>query len=334
MHGNDLKPEHRKPKSTAFTLVELLVVITIIGILIALLLPAVQAAREAARKMQCSNNLKQIGVGMHNFAAAHETFPPGVQSRTIEWAYFLHHLLPYIEQESYYTAVDGPKFALARPWAATGADRTRWDTLNNVSIAAFLCPDDSSGTSMNLIATNLRLAKSNYLGIFSGMNDQDGMYTATDMKPTITDPQALQKQHAVFAYEKGTSFAEITDGTSNSMAVAEYLKGIDEGDIRGFPISNRAGLQMLFVKLGPNSTGEDSLYPSFCTADYNQPSQNLPCNGGGATYAYAASRSRHPGGVNVVYCDGSVHFIPDQIDIAVWQNLGWINDGHVVASDY
>jgi prepilin-type N-terminal cleavage/methylation domain-containing protein/prepilin-type processing-associated H-X9-DG protein len=324
------------PITGGFTLVELLVVITIIGILIALLLPAVQAAREAARKMQCANNLKQIGLGMHNFAAAQGTFPPGAKSRTIEWAYFLHYLLPFLEQEAYYTTVDGPKFGLVRPWDTAGAGWSRWATLNNVAIPGLLCPDDDLGTSMNLIATNLRLAKSNYLGFFSGMNDQEGMYSATDMKPSFTSQQAkdLQQRHAVFRFETGTPFAEITDGTSNTMAVAEYLKGVDEEDLRGFPWSNRGGLQMLFVKFGPNSLGEDSLYPSFCTAETNQPSLNLPCNGSGATYGYAGSRSRHPGGVNVVYCDGSTHFIPDNVDINVWQSLGWINDGNAVPSDF
>ena len=328
-----------RTKAHGFTLVELLVVITIIGILIALLLPAVQAAREAARKMQCTNNLRQIGVAMHNFATANGTFPPGVQSRTIEWAYLLHFLLPYLEQDAYYVALDGPKFDLVRPWQSAAAGWSNWAPLNNLSIPGLLCPDDSLGTSMNLIATGLRLTKSNYLGIFSGLNDQEGLYPAADQNgviPALTsqEVQDLQHQHAVFGCETGTSFAEITDGTSNTMAVAEYLKGVDEDDLRGFPWSNRAGLQMLFVKLGPNSPGEDSLYPSFCTADYNQPSLNLPCNGGGTLYGYAASRSRHPGGVNVVYCDGSAHFIPDTIDIAVWQNLGWINDGNVVTSDY
>jgi prepilin-type N-terminal cleavage/methylation domain-containing protein/prepilin-type processing-associated H-X9-DG protein len=319
-----------------FTLVELLVVITIIGILIALLLPAVQAAREAARKMQCSNNLKQIGVAMHSLAAAHEAFPPGVQSRKPEWPYFLHFLLPYLEQEAYYVTLDGPKFSLVRPWESSLPGWDRWVPLNNVSIPGLLCPDDGLGTSFMLTTPTLRIPKSNYLGIFSGLNDQEGMYSATYMPPSFTSQQAqdLSKRHAVFRYETGTPFAEITDGTSNTMAVAEYLKGIDEEDCRGAPWSNRGGLQMLFVKLGPNSTGEDSLYPSFCPAEYNQPSLNLPCNGSGAIYGCAASRSRHPGGVNVVYCDGSTHFIQDHVDITVWQNLGWINDGNAVTSDF
>ena len=339
MHCEKWKPENQEPKPTAFTLVELLVVITIIGILIALLLPAVQAAREAARKMQCSNNLRQIGVAMHNFATAAGTFPPGMKTRKNEWPYFLHYLLPYIEQEAYYATINGPKFDLCRPWETSASDWNRWTTLNNTGISGWLCPDDDLGSSFVLAATSFRIPKSNYLGFFSGTNDQEGLYpapTETGVIPSVSPAQLklLASRQAVFHCERATSFADITDGTSNTMAVAEYLKGIDEEDSRGAIWSNRSGLQMLFVRLGPNSTGEDSLYSGFCTAEYNQPSLNLPCNTSGDTYGYATSRSRHPGGVNVVYCDGSTHFLPNTIDLATWQHLGWINDGYSVPSDY
>jgi prepilin-type N-terminal cleavage/methylation domain-containing protein/prepilin-type processing-associated H-X9-DG protein len=335
--GNNMS-FHRRSKihqpKTAFTLVELLVVITIIGMLIALLLPAVQAAREAARKMQCSNNLRQIGVAMHNFASVESVFPPGVLTEAAnrwgniadkphEWPCFLHTLLPYMEQDALFAALGGPKLDLLKPWdPATPA--TMWTPMNNVQITGFLCPSDALGTPFYHVSTNLRLAKSNYLGIFSGAKDSEA----------VTPPSTLVR--AVFGYGKGTSFGDIKDGTSNTMAVAEYLKGLDEDDIRGFFWSNRSALHMLYVsRQGPNSTTKDMLYTSFCGTSENQPSLNLPCSGnGGDDNAYAGSRSQHPGGVNVLFCDGSTHFVPDGISLTVWQSLGWIADGNTVTADF
>jgi prepilin-type N-terminal cleavage/methylation domain-containing protein/prepilin-type processing-associated H-X9-DG protein len=321
------KSEIRTQKSTGFTLVELLVVITIIGILIALLLPAVQAAREAARRMQCSNNLKQIGLALHNFASVKGTFPPGIACSPpmsygpapFEWTYFLHQLLPYMEQDSYFAAIDGPRFDLPNPWAPASAGWSKWASLNNIAISGLLCPDDGLGSAMLLVAPGLRLAKSNYLGVFSGLSDAEAFTPVSEA------------HRAVFGFGKGTAFGDIKDGTSNTVAVAEYLKGLDENDVRGAPLSNRAGLHLLFVKWGPNSTAADNIYPSFCTAGMSQPDLNLPCTTTAGSDAFASSRSRHPGGVNVLYCDGSTHFVPDGVDIDVWQSLGWINDGKTVA---
>jgi prepilin-type N-terminal cleavage/methylation domain-containing protein/prepilin-type processing-associated H-X9-DG protein len=308
-----------------FTLVELLVVITIIGILIALLLPAVQAARESARRMQCSNNLKQIGLGMHNFAASHEgMFPPGVMAKSrfslsyttnkgYEWTCFLHLILPDVDQENYYISLHGPAFDIPSPWIST----SKWPA-TDVVLSTLLCPSDGFGSTQYSYGATLRLPKSNYLGLFSGMNDRDALYhdTAT--------------QVAVFRYGQGTTIAEIKDGTSNTMAVVEYLRGIgDPNDVRGYIYTNRSGCHFLNVKLGPNSSAGDDLLSVFCTTAYNVPELNLPCTTGDTDTNYAGARSRHPGGVNTVFCDGSVHFIADNIDIDTWRHLGWIADGDV-----
>jgi prepilin-type processing-associated H-X9-DG protein/prepilin-type N-terminal cleavage/methylation domain-containing protein len=332
------KSEVRNQKSTAFTLVELLVVITIIGVLISLLLPAVQAAREAARRLQCSNNMKQLGVAMHSFAAQQGTLPPGTKATTrmsnsvalygaYEWTYFLHLLLPYMEQQAYYEALDGPTFNVTDPWVSPA---TTWLNVKNVSLAALLCPSDGLGglfVDFTYHAASLPTApKSNYLGLFSGLNDGDA-YTCGN-----------RDQLGVFRYGKGTAFARITDGASNTMAVAEYLKGVDSYDIRGSFYTNRAGCQTLFVTLGPNSSAYDNIIldadGAFCSNGHNQPDQNLPCTVGSDNENFASPRSRHPGGVNVLFCDGSVHFIQNSIDITTWRNLGWIADGNPVTADF
>jgi prepilin-type N-terminal cleavage/methylation domain-containing protein/prepilin-type processing-associated H-X9-DG protein len=338
-----------------FTLVELLVVITIIGILIALLLPAVQAAREAARKVQCSNNLRQIGIALLNFECRNGKFPPGVMSTKYlgnspnaaqyggyQWTYLLHFLLPDLEMEPYYTAIKGPTFN------SDLYDHPEvWASVSQSGLAYLWCPSDLFGTNQWLDDAPYRWAKTNYLGIFSGENDHGSAWSvvsppAPPTPPSGTlDPLHNPKCRAIFCYGRGTSIADITDGTSNTMTVAEYLKGLDSNDFRGNMYTHRAGCQFLYVKTGPNSTVPDIMVgcPNVPTVD--DPSMNLPCDGGPAETHFATPRSRHPGGVNAVFCDGSVHFISDSInghvptsttDIpGVWQRLGWMADGYAHA---
>jgi prepilin-type processing-associated H-X9-DG protein len=335
-----------------------LVVITIIGILIALLLPAVQAAREAARCAQCSNNMKQIGLGLLNFESQKGTFPPGVMSKTrwganydadggYAWTYLLHFILPYLELDAYYAAIGGPQFK-----TDLSSDLSLWTAVNDVGLAALWCPSDAIGDNGFLQCPDASgkiylFPKSNYLGIFSGINDGDGAYSARLYVDAgyYLDP----KRRAVFRYGSGVPLADITDGTSNTIAVAEYLKGMDSRDARGNFYTNRAAAQMLYVTFGPNSMAGDNLTTWWCSVDSgtpDDPSNNLPCVNGDDSANYASSRSRHPGGVNTVFCDGSVHFISDSVDSYVptddppdtrlpgtWQRLGWIADGYT-PTDY
>ena len=120
------------------------------------------------------------------------------------------------------------------------------------------------------------------------------------------------------------------------MAFSEYLTGLPD-DIRGFPITNRAGSQYLHVALTPNSKEPDNLldWSTFCQGGANNyPEKNLPCIAGAWSQNMAGSRSRHPGGVNSLFCDGSVHFMPDTIDLDTWQSLGWMSDGRPMGSEW
>lgn len=334
-------------RRAAFTLVELLVVITIIGILIALLLPAVQAAREAARKSQCSNNLRQLGVALLNFESVNGTLPPGTFSPYFcshkypyQWTCYLHFLMPFLEKQAYFDALHGPEYDIGNPFETGYAD---WSVsiLNNAPLPALLCPSDGLGGNLAVcyLSPSVMLPKSNYLGIFSGLCDGDS-YT---MGGQYLHKRPAQNQWAAFdTYQTGRRLADITDGTSNTMALAEYLKGVNSTDVRGFFWTTRAGSMFLYVKLGPNATAKDNLTKWLCP-DHNEPDEpslNLPCTGGDDAVNFASPRSRHPGGVNAVFCDGSVHFIANSVNShapdstipgdqpGTWQRLGWIADGY------
>jgi len=389
-----------------FTLIEILVVIAIIGILLALLLPALTSARESARRTHCGNNLKQIGVAMAGYESAAGSFPPGIFASAwrsgdqepsstaltgpiakfgfFEWPYFLHELLPRVEEQSYFDALRGPLFRIPSIDKTSGnADAlSLYAGVNGRSIPPFLCPSDNQtgplwsspavtltgSTSGSLTQGLLQLAKSNYLGIFSGTNVEGAIsrvnatatgWTNTDLAPL--PPRASSDRRGVFGFSQGTTAHAITDGLANTMAVAEYLRGVSDRDGRGAFWFNDAGMQMLHAALPPNSSERDWLHPSRVTTANNpndwgcfatsgitaspnhRPALNLPCRGGVGIIANrrgidgtAASRSRHRGGVNVLFCDGRVGFINDTISSSpvspygIWQRLAWIDDGQPV----
>lgn len=335
LDGDSLTPTSRPLAVRGFTIVELLVVITIIGILVGLLLPAVQAAREAARRMQCANNLKQIGLALHNYHAANDCLPMGCL-HIVDWPYVLYFLMPYMEQQPLYDVLRKMQEQGIRPYDSSSL--SLWPPqLRNASVAAYLCPSDGMGGTtkgctggvVSTASSSPQMYTTNYLGIFSGVNDaetwgDDPNHVFGGTRGVI-DP----KHRAVFTFNHGAQFADIRDGLSNTLAFAEYLTGMPD-DIRGFPITNRAGSQFLHVNLTPNSSVPDNLldYPTFCQSFRgNFPELNLPCAPGPESSNNVASRSRHPGGVHGLLCDGSVQFFSDSIDVALWRSLGWIADG-------
>ena len=340
-----------KKLAAGFTLVELLVVIAIVGILIGMLLPAVQSAREAARASHCANNLKQLGVAMSTYESAAERFPPGIGANVwysgkntsssvnstaavpmfqfFAWTYCLHMLLPQLEEGAYYDALHGPLFRMQGFQAIALTSATSlYAGVNGVPIASLLCPSDAQqpscwkpGNTNNFNMHNgaVRLAKSNYLGLFSGTSILEGLFVTSsncfangstgyfDALTCVLSPLPPRKaflnvepRRALFGYGTGTPLQAVKDGASNTMAFAEYLKGTSERDGRGAFWFNDAGMQMLHATNGPNSSTADILnqtrgnptQPSDKLTDWgcmgtnsgvspnNRPDLNLPCLGG------------------------------------------------------
>ena len=319
-----------RPKNlSGFTLVELLVVIAIIAILIALLLPAVQAAREAARRIQCSNNLKQIGLATHNFENSRGELPVGwngeIDLTGKPKQYMpLGQILPYLEQGQLHDLFD--------------YDYNFFKDVNHPAssqpIPLFWCPsDNAAGREWRLTGIDYSMARANYAACFgTGGMARDTL--GTWIVDSYSDPAADMDTDGAFRPVEPRKFRDMTDGTSHSALAAELVAGPDSNgstlpDDRGIWVWPNMGGSIYTHFTSPNTSVPDTLAAGSCV---NMPLDNLPCQGIDANQAqhFAAARSRHPGGVNLVLADGHVEFLSDTIDFAVWQGLGAINDGQVL----
>ncbi|MEW4570699.1 DUF1559 domain-containing protein [Tautonia sp. JC769] len=294
-----------------FTLIELLVVIAIIGVLIALLLPAVQSAREAARRAQCSNNLKQIGLALHNYHDAWGRFPMGsVQVQTPSGAYrrpFLASLLPFLEQRNLFESYN---YDLSFQVSAN-------ETTRASIVSVFSCPTDEQQRFVNN-GGNVTDVKGNY-GVNWGQN-------------TYGD----QILPSPFGLNYGATFAEIRDGTTNTLLMAELIQAphplgqpVDVIDRRGRIWSDQPSSHQISSRIGPNSRAADY------GACWDRPDLRSPCirNTGQGPQHYIGSRSFHPGGVHTLLGDGSVRFVKDSIDLIVWRALSSRAGGEVISGD-
>jgi prepilin-type processing-associated H-X9-DG protein len=300
-----------RPARFGFVLIELLVVIGIIAFLIALLLPAVQAAREAARRMQCTNNLKQIALAANNYHDVYGCFPQGVQF-TFDWSASGHHvaLLPYLEQVPLFNAIN---FNWLVPWS--GANTTVASPLRP---SVYVCPSDPKVTKVDLFVAGDFVDPGLYFFDYTPFPEAYTSYVdnAGTWFRHSRSQAVLDQSNGLFFRNEGSPgpgysgstiwtaarIANICDGTSNTIAQGEHAIGLLSDEDR---IGNAAAWSCGWYG--------GTLFTSFYPLNPQNKVQNVV--GDGLCEAYlGAAASYHPGGANFAMADGSVRFIKDTID--------------------
>jgi prepilin-type N-terminal cleavage/methylation domain-containing protein/prepilin-type processing-associated H-X9-DG protein len=336
-----------RPRRFGFTLIELLVVIAIIAILIGLLLPAVQKIREAANRMKCSNNLKQLGLAAHNFESTYGTLPPGEWTRSTDGGTSRPSLgavvLAYIEQANKFNQFN---FAYDVT-SATNAAARRQD------VPIYKCPSDTS--SAFFTDGGQPVGRINYFGNIGAVAD-----CRLDSDPAAGVFHAFSTTVAGET-PTGVSIAAITDGTSNTAMFSEvmrsltansgtvdYTTNVASGNISVAPglydgraVSGCAGgsvskrINYVGLQYYRGGINHQSFYNHTLPINWNRKqsvaaNQKYTCGDTTFRRAHIAASSYHAGGANVCFADGHVQFVRDSLDFAVWQKLGTAAGGEVV----
>lgn len=319
-----------------FTLIELLVVIAIIAILIALLLPAVQQAREAARRTQCKNQLKQIGLALHNYLDTHSKFPIGAQA-PIYQANWRWSVLPYLDQGALFNAttqtpsITNGFMSSGNAW--TGDTTATYGTLNaalnKALVPALKCPSSTTSAFATAASptgpeqsTNLGMTV-DYVGI-GGSYDGTGTLTSVNANAVVNTSYGAMGQNGLLLVEKAAAIRDCTDGTSNSLIVGE-----DSGMIANVDYRKNLGGGWCGHRGASTSGGSGYGGGGVVTIRYSTNPKTAPTYTG-AGYNNGPLTSFHVGGVHTLMADGAVRFISDNISLATLLLLGASNDGLVI----
>jgi prepilin-type N-terminal cleavage/methylation domain-containing protein len=356
-----------------FTLIELLVVIAIIAILIALLVPAVQKVREAAARTQCTNNIKQIGLGLHGYYDAYKRFPPGSQVPYAQvnddsnldyglpfgpnWAVLT---LPYLDQV--------PLYEIANPYSYPGiapvphvssitnvaqlaAVNTSWQKIRATVLPVFLCPSDTYNqvpfNNPNVYsdpAAPVGWARGNY-GVTAGFNDYDHQNGGTTISSTVAG-HASTISSPMFASNYGATMAQVTDGVSNTIMIAELRAGISPLDNRGVWALGFSGSSIVNAgRQAYNPTPNNMLGDNGSDGDEIQSCDQIWVSNIGSFYGMGCineqgpincsgmSRSMHPGGVMICMGDGSARMLYNTVSEYTWCLMVSKADGQVLPAD-
>lgn len=308
-----------------FTLVELLVVIAIIGILIALLLPAVQMVREAARRVQCANNVRQQVFAMLNYEDAHRKLPPGFTSPGMTmWSGFI---LPFIEQNNLYSQID-----IDGPWSNYYATNPANPAALSAYIGLFQCPSSNVERVQYDPLVDADRVPCCYLACASGLNNRE-----SGDKPWcgMDAFEGLPASDGIFYQNSYTELAEITDGLSNTLMLGESLpdQTLFNDDYSGNPQK----VDHWYI-----GSGELATYPeigSFNSAECSEclgstacPINSIKIPDSPANDKELSFGSNHPQGVNMGFADGHVKFVVETIDLQVWSAIGTRGEGEPVTT--
>ena len=301
-----------KVKVRAFTLVELLVVIAIIGVLVAMLLPAVQAAREAARRMQCSNNLKQMGLALHNYAGSwNGTFPAAATGNGYARHALFSQMLPYLEMQMIYDQLNFSGY--------TTNEEQRFEV-----VPAYICPswpfksvyrqgDSTVTTSFAIGALTL------YQGVGGAFPAEEPFGSSSNYGDW--------PQNGMFVPYKSRRISDVSDGMSNTLAIGEFAYLDSEP---GAYFADAPGLVRTWIAGSYRYTDEEDLALMASKVVENPINAKVSVSTDGIPFNYYPFTSFHPGGAGFLIADGSVTFLSEDMEFSLYQELSTINRGEPV----